>query len=61
MLLLDPTKRISAKNAINHPWFEEALKEGKGKAKEKLHAALDNFRKFNSGNKLKQAALGFMI
>lgn len=31
------------------------------KKKEKLHSALDNFRKFNSGNKLKQAALGFMI
>jgi hypothetical protein len=32
-----------------------------GKGKEKIHAALDNFRKFNSGNKVKQAALGFMI
>jgi hypothetical protein len=31
------------------------------KAKEKLHEALDNFMKFNSGNKIKQAALGFMI
>jgi len=35
--------------------------EGDHKSKEKLHSALDNFRKFSSGNKVKQAALGFMI
>lgn len=37
------------------------MSQGSVKGREKLHAALDNFRKFNSGNKVKQAALGFMI
>ena len=61
MLNLDPKNRIDAAQALDHPWFVECIEEDSGKAKEKLHAALDNFRKFNSGNKLKQAALGFMI
>ena len=61
MLTHDPKQRISAADALHHPWFEHALKEGAHKTHEKLHAALDNFRKFSSGNKLKQAALGFMI
>ena len=54
MLALDPKKRISANEALAHPWFKEALSDdNSGKAKEKIHAALDNFRKFNSGNKIK--------
>jgi serine/threonine protein kinase len=61
MLTKDPIKRISATEALSHPWFAQALKENDPKNKEKLHSALDNFRKFNSGNKIKQAALGFMI
>lgn len=61
MLTLDPSHRISAAQALNHPWFHEASNEDSKQANEKLHAALDNFRKFSSGNKLKQAALGFMI
>lgn len=47
---------------MHHPWFTEAMGPNvTDKAKEKLHEALDNFMKFNSGNKIKQAALGFMI
>ena len=54
MLTLDPKKRISANDALNHPWFKEALSEEQGaRGREKIHAALDNFRKFNSGNKIK--------
>jgi len=60
MLTHDPKQRISAVEALSHPWFDESVQEG-AKANEKIHAALDNFRKFSSGNKLKQAALGFMI
>ena len=61
MLIKDPEHRISAIDAVNHQWFAEALENNQARAKEKIHAALDNFRKFNSGNKVKQAALGFMI
>lgn len=52
MLIHNPEHRISAQEALNHPWFREAL-QSSGKNKEKIHAALDNFRKFNSGNKVK--------
>ena len=61
MLTKDPKKRWGAQDALGHPWFQSALQENDPKNKEKLHSALDNFRKFNSGNKIKQAALGFMI
>ena len=62
MLTFNPQQRISALDALNHPWFNAVLiEDNEGKRKERIHAALDNFRKFNSGNKVKQAALGFMI
>ena len=61
MLTHDPTQRISATQALNHEWFREVMSHDTTAGKEKIHAALDNFRKFNSGNKVKQAALGFMI
>jgi len=53
MLSLDPKNRISATDALAHIWIVESLETNTAKAKEKIHAALDNFRKFNSGNKLK--------
>lgn len=61
MLQSDPKNRYSAKQCLDHPWFKEVLQENAEGGHEKLHAALDNFRKFNSGNRVKQAALGFMI
>ena len=61
MLHMDPKQRISAHEALIHPWFLECLETNIPQSKQKIHAALDNFRKFNSANKIKQAALGFMI
>jgi calcium-dependent protein kinase len=61
MLTHDPNKRLTAPQALAHPWFNEVMSQDAVKGKEKIHAALDNFRKFNSGNRVKQAALGFMI
>ena len=61
MLAKDPNKRMSAAEAINHKWFEESEAMTYGKSKQAVQAALDNFKRFNSGNKVKQAALGFMI
>lgn len=62
MLSKNPMQRISAAEALNHPWFQEAMGPGATEtSKEKIHAALDNFKRFNSGNSIKQAALGFMI
>jgi serine/threonine protein kinase len=61
MLTLDPEQRITAKDALNHKWIYDSIGPNQAQAKTKVHSALDNFKKFNSGNKLKQAALGFMI
>ena len=61
MLTLDPEKRITAQNALNHKWISESIGVNQQAAKAKIHMALDNFKKFNSGNRLKQAALGMMI
>ena len=62
MLTHDPQHRLGAMDCLNHPWFVEVMNDdGMGQSNQKIHAALDNFRKFNSGNKVKQAALGFMI
>ena len=61
MLQKNPEARLSALHALEHPWFNEAMNEDNDMGREKLHAALDNFKKFNSGNRVKQAALGFMI
>lgn len=62
MLAKNPNQRVSAADALNHPWFQEAMGSHAVEAsKERIHAALDNFKRFNSGNTIKQAALGFMI
>ena len=61
MLSKDPNKRISAAEAINHKWFEESEAMTYGKSKQAVQAALEHFKLFNSGNKIKQAALGLMI
>ena len=52
MLTHDPKQRITAAQALEHPWFQH-MQQGSTKGREKIHAALDNFRKFNSGNKIK--------
>lgn len=52
MLTHDPKQRITAVEALEHPWFH-TMAQGSSKGREKIHAALDNFRKFNSGNKIK--------
>ena len=61
MLAKDPNQRISAAEAINHPWFAESETNNVGSSTQAVQAALENFKRFNSGNQVKQAALGFMI
>lgn len=53
MLSKDPNQRITAAEAINHKWFEESEVTTYGKSKQAVQAALENFKRFNSGNKVK--------
>ena len=57
MLCVDVKLRISAEEALRHPWFLKAQK-GELKGKE-LGSTLDNIKNFSAGGKLKQALLGF--
>lgn len=58
LLEYEPTKRMSAIEALKHPWFD-LLKKGNTKPSKDLSKALTNIYEFNAGTKLKQAVLGF--
>ena len=58
MLEYDPAKRLSAVEALKHPWFDVLKNENKKPPKD-LSKALTNIYEFNSGTKLKQAVLAF--
>lgn len=56
MLEYDPAKRLSAVDALKHPWLR-VLENAK--PPKDLSKALTNIYQFNAGTKLKQAALAF--
>ena len=63
MLTYDPDKRISAAEALMHPWITQ-----KGSSKKDYeivastaHLALSNLRKFRADNMLKKAVLTFIV
>lgn len=59
LLEYDPTRRLSAVQALRHPWFDQ-LKKGKNtKPSRELGDALKNLYEFSAGTKLKQAMLAF--
>ena len=59
LLNVNPTKRPSATEALEHPWFTMAIEGGlKGRD---LSSALDNLKKFTGYSKIKQAMLGFFV
>ena len=64
-MLVRESKRLSAKEVLQHPWFAIMAKlEGTEESKAKqllIHKALFNLQSFSTRNKLKQAALGFLI
>ena len=56
---MNPQKRPSATEALDHPWFQLA-NEG-GLKDRNLSGALDNLKKFTGYSKIKQAMLGFFV
>lgn len=61
MLTLDPGKRITAEEALSHPWMEQVAVREKGAVQAPLLlTALGNMKKFQASQKLAQAALLFM-
>ena len=59
-LTYDPDKRISAAEALAHPWFKKFAKADKVK-KSLASRALGNLRKFRADQKLKQATLAYIV
>lgn len=58
LLAYDPKERISAAEAIQHPWIKEL---SKGDLDEKMtRKTLINIRNFSSSHRLKQAVLAFI-
>lgn len=61
MLTLDPGKRISAEEALAHPWIQQVARKEVSDVKDtSLVNALSNMHKFHASQKLAQAALLFM-
>lgn len=59
-LTYDPEKRISASEALEHPWFKKFAKGEKVK-KSLASKALSNLKNFRAEQKLKQATLAFIV
>ncbi|KAH7649150.1 calmodulin-domain kinase 1 [Cryptosporidium bovis] len=61
MLQFDSQRRISAQQALEHPWIKEMCsKKESGVELPSLANAIENMRKFQSSQKLAQAALLFI-
>lgn len=59
LLNVNPQKRPSAQEALEHPWFTMAIEGGlKGRD---LSSALENLKKFTGYSKIKQAMLGYFV
>ena len=59
-LTYDVDKRISASEALDHPWFAKFAKVEKVK-KSSASKALTNLKNFRAGQKLKQATLTYIV
>ncbi|KAH0483722.1 MAG: hypothetical protein KVP17_001455 [Porospora cf. gigantea B] len=61
MLAYDPIKRHSAEQCLQHRWIVKMAEKKEGKVDNgHLNSALNNMKKFQSGQKLARAALLFM-
>ena len=62
MLTYDPEKRISAIEALRHPWFTKYLKPRSSFENEKsVSKPFENLRKISAKEKLQQATIAFLV
>jgi len=59
-LTYDPDKRISASEALQHPWFKKYAKHEKVE-KSVASKALSNLKNFRKEQKLRQATLTYIV
>ena len=60
MLTYDPEKRLSAKEALQHPWFKKEQQESQVD-KDVHNDAMCQLHKFNATQKLQQATMTMMV
>lgn len=60
LLVMDPAKRMSAKDALKHVWLKSVIANDAMKAKQGLVDAFSNLSKFNSDSNLKKATFSFI-
>lgn len=59
-LICKPEKRLTAQEALEHKWFKKALKHEQVKPISFGKKRIESFRKFNTSNKMHQAAMTAM-
>jgi len=64
LLVANPKKRISGKDALSHPWFKKAL--NKGGSDQKIGTpisddVINRLRSFKGVSKFKRAAMNIMV
>ena len=60
LLTIDPTHRMSAKEALNHKWLMQVIKMDIKKSRVGVTEAFKNLTKFNSDSNLKKATFSFI-
>lgn len=59
MMEINPAKRLTAKEALMHPWILQKVKTKYDK--NLIEGSLNNLMEFTAESKLKQASLTFMV
>ena len=60
LLVMDPTKRMTAKDSLNHIWLKTLMANDAMKAKQGISDAFKNLSQFNSDSNLKKATFSFI-
>ena len=69
MIEVDPTKRISARDAMNHPWIKEAEEFHRqhthqldaAEQEEMSHKIVENLKNYRGESILKKAAMNVLV
>lgn len=59
LLVVDPSKRLSAKEALQHPWFKKFENEATNTKIDPI--VLSSLKEFQGKSKLKKAALKLLV
>jgi calcium-dependent protein kinase len=61
LLIVDPGKRITAYEALQHEWFTHVEKMGDSAAFKVDHHVISRLKSFKGSSKLKRAAMNMLV